>query len=379
MSRQRGYVKLLLQGSSYAPASFQPIAAESKFLSLCWESWYTMIQVALIGYGYWGPKLASCVIASGDRAQLAVICEQSPERAASARASHPRVAVRHGIESVFADPAIDAVIVATPTSTHYPIARRALKSGKNVLVEKPLAYSFTDATALTDMSQRSGLVLMVDHTYLFSPPLQSIQRLVIDRDLGPLRYYQSIRSNCVGPSHEISVLWDLAVHDLAILDALMASVPDSIQAAGLGNSHGAPVSHARLMLSYPDHAFASVLVSWIAPSKVRSILLGFEHHTIVWDDLMAESCVQLFDRGVEAMSQPSTRRLHRTAVENIPVSGAEPLANVVQHFLDCITHGTAPRSSGSSATAAVRLLEAADLSLARGSGATAVDLVSIAR
>lgn len=338
-----------------------------------------MIRVALIGYGYWGPKLAKCLIASGRRAELAAICERSSERAAAARTSHPGVAVLDDIESVFADPAINAVIIATPTSTHYPIARRALESGKNVLVEKPLTHCSSDAAVLAEISRRNRLVLMVDHTYLFSPPLESIQRLMIDRDLGPLRYYQSIRSNCFGPTHELSVLWDLAVHDLSILDALMARHPDSIQAAGLGTSHHAPVSHAQLMLTYPDHAFASVLVSWIAPKKVRSILLGFEHHTIAWDDLMAESCVQLFDGGVAAVSQPCARHRLRAGIESIPVSVAEPLTNVVQHFLDCVEHDTAPRSCGLSAAAGVRVLEAADLSLACGGGTTALNLASIAQ
>lgn len=323
-----------------------------------------MIQVALVGYGYWGPNLARCLVASG-RARLTAICDGSPERAAAARSAHPGALVYGGIEAVLRDPAIDAVVLATPTGTHGHLAARALESGKHVLVEKPLAASSVEAAGMAAVSERHGLVLMVDHTYLFSPAFEVIQRLIADRGLGPLRYYHSIRANCFGPGHETSVLWDLAVHDLSILDALMSSPPSLIQAAGLRNASGRPEAHAQLTLTYPDRAFASVLVSWIAPAKVRTILLGFDRHTIAWDDLVAGASVQLFDRGLEATPDPGDRRQPHSVVENIPVAPAEPLANAVRHFLDCVERGTSPRSSAASGVRTVRWLEAAQLSLVR--------------
>jgi len=333
-----------------------------------------MARVALVGYGYWGPKLAARVVASGEGATLAAICEQAPDRAAEAKAAYPEVAVHTGVERVLADPGVDAVILATPTASHGPLARLALERGKHVLVEKPMALSSADAMALTEMSELNGLVLMVDHTYLFSPPLESIQKLVKERGLGPLRYYHSVRSNCFGPRHEINVLWDLAVHDLSILDALMATPPERVQVAGLGDSPGVPSSHAQMMLAYPNRSFASVLVSWIAPAKVRTVMLGFDRHTIAWDDLVSGSSVQLFDRGIEATPDPFDRREIHTVMENIPVSGPEPLANVVRHFLDCIAGSCTPRNGASSGVRTLRVLEAADRSLAEGGSPVSLEM-----
>ena len=324
-----------------------------------------MTRLALIGYGYWGPNLARCLRASGERAQLAAICELSATRAFAAGSAFPSVPVHDGIDAVLADRSIDAVIVATPARTHAPIARRALHHGKHVFVEKPLAHSATEAAGLARAGEAHGRVFMVDHTYLFSPALAAIERVMRDRELGPLRYYHSVRSNCFGPQHDTNVLWDLALHDLSILDALMPDAPDRVQAAGVDASPGEPVAHAQLMLSYPGGAFAAALVSWVAPAKVRTIVLGFERHTIVWDDLVAGSSVQLFDRGVEPLADPDEHRLPRTAMEQLPVSGPEPLASAVEHFLDCIEAGATPRSDAASGLRIVRQLEAADASLAQ--------------
>ena len=336
-----------------------------------------VIQVALVGYGYWGPNLARCLAADG-LARLAAICERSPERAREARAAHQAVPILDDIEMVLRNPAIDAVVLATPIASHGHLARRALEHGKHVLVEKPLAGCYAEAIAMVEASQRRDLVLMVDHTYLFSPALKTIRRLVIERDLGPLRYYHSTRSNCFAPGHETSVLWDLAVHDLSILDALMAMPPVSIRAVGLRSARGQPASHAYVTLIYPDHAFTSVLVSWIAPVKARTILFGFDRHTIAWDDLVAGSSVQLYDRGLVPVADPGNRRQPHAVAENIPVPTAEPLANAVRHFLDCIAHGKAPWSNAASGVRIVRLLEAAERSLALSGEPASVEVPVVA-
>jgi len=336
-----------------------------------------VIQVALVGYGYWGPNLARCIAADGS-ARLAAICERVPDRAAAAGAAHERVPILRDIEAVLWDPSIDAVVLATPAGTHGTLARRALERGKHVLVEKPLAGCSAEAIAMADASARSGRVLMVDHTYLFSPAFEAIQRLIANRGLGPLRYYHSIRSNCFAPDCETSVLWDLAVHDLSMLDALMATSPENIRAAGMRSANGRPESHAQVTLAYPDRAFASVLVSWIAPAKVRSILLGFDRHTIAWDDLVAGSRVELFDRGLEAVADPENRRRLDPIVQNIPVPPGEALANAIGHFLHCIAHGALPRSGAAAGVRAIRQLEAAERSLANGGEPARVEIVGVA-
>ncbi len=335
------------------------------------------IRVALGGYGYWGPNLARCIAANGS-ARLAAICDAAPERSAAARADHPRVPVVADLETVLCDPGIEAVVLATPTSSHAPLVRRALDQGKHVLVEKPFAGSSAGAIAMAEASQRHDLVLMVDHTYLYSPAFEAIQRVIAERGLGPLRYYHAIRSNCFAPVCETSVLWDLAVHDLSILDALVAEPPASIQAAGLRTGSGQPELNASVTLTYPDGAIASVLVSWIAPAKARKVQLGFDRHTIVWDDLVAGSSVQLFDRGLEPVADPGKHRQPHAIVEHIPVPATEPLANAIGHFLDCIAHGTPPRSDAASGLRTVRLLEAAERSLGRRGVPASVETPGVA-
>jgi predicted dehydrogenase len=334
------------------------------------------IQVALIGYGYWGPNLARC-IAANNRARLAAICELSAERAEAARSDYPRVPVVGDIEAVLRHPEISAVVVATMANTHGKLALRALVHGKHVLVEKPFASSLAEALALTRASIRYGSVLMVDHTYLFSPAFETIRRLIADRRLGPLRYYHAMRTNCFGPQHETSVLWDLAVHDLSILDALMESPPSLVQAVGLSTARKQPASHAQLTLAYSEGSIASALVSWIAPAKQRTVTFGFDRHTIAWDDVSPGSAVRLFYRGLEAVSDFSDRRQLDTFAENIPLPPTEPLVSAIEHFLDCVAHGAPPRSDAAAGVRIVRVLEAADRSLARNGSPVATEIAEI--
>jgi predicted dehydrogenase len=331
------------------------------------------VQVALVGYGYWGPNLARCIAAS-NRARLAVICERSPERARAAHSDHTRVPVVCDIESVFRKPEISAVVLATAVDTHGELARRALEFGKHVLVEKPLASNASAAVALAKERARQNSVLMVDHTYLFSAALETVRQLIVDRRLGPLRYYQATRANCFGPQHDTNVLWDLAVHDLSILDALIASPPSRIQAVVLSAANGRRVSHAQLILTYPGSISASVLVSWIAPEKKRLVLLGFDGHTIVWDDLSPSWRVRLFKRGLEPVPDPLNRLHLNTCFENISVPPTEPLARMIEHFLDCIAHGVPPRSDAAAGMRVVRLLEAADRSLGNSGSPVATEI-----
>jgi predicted dehydrogenase len=233
----------------------------------------------------------------------------------------------------------------------------------HVLVEKPFTVRSPEAKLLVEESQRSGSVLMVDHTYVFSPAFQAIQELIATRKLGALRYYHANRLNCFGPAHDTNVLWDLAVHDLAMLDLLMPSPPASIQAVGLSWPNCQAESHAQLLLAYPDRGIASVLVSWVAPRKVRTVLLGFDQHTIIWDDLAGSCALQLFDRGVEPLS--SAKLQLRKEAEVIQVAPHEPLSQVIYHFLECVLGRNQPRTDGSAGLRTVRIMEIAGQAMAR--------------
>jgi predicted dehydrogenase len=325
---------------------------------------HQIINVALVGYGYWGPKLARCVLANG-RARLSAICDARPERTALASAIHGGVPVFSDVEAVLRDPSIDAVILATPPATHADLGLRALAHGKHVLVEKPLAGNVTDAVAMAQASKQFDRLLMIDHTYLFSPALETIRALMIDRRLGPVRYYHSIRTNGFGPEHETNVLWDLAVHDLSILDVLMPAPPSMVEATGLCPAGVEQHSLVQMTLNYPGRAVASVFVSWVAPVKVRTVTLGFDRHTICWDDLVSGSTVRLFDRGLAAVRVAEDLRQPHSVVETVPVPAVEPLSNGVGHFFESIGRDTPLRSGAEAGVRVVRLLEAAARSLAR--------------
>jgi predicted dehydrogenase len=335
-----------------------------------------MISVALIGYGYWGPKLARSVLANG-HARLSAICDARPERAEAARTAHGFVPVVGDVESVLQDASIDAVILATPPATHADLALRALAHGKHVFVEKPLAGNATEAAAMARASAEFDRRLMVDHTYLFSPAFETINELIIGRGLGPVRYYHSIRANGFGPEHETNVLWDLAVHDLSILDLLMPTLPSTVEATGLCPAGLERQSLVQMTLEYPCRSVASVFVSWIAPVKVRTVILGFERHTICWDDLMAGSSIRLFNRGLEAVRVAEDLRQPHSVIETVPVPPAEPLSNSVGHFFECIERGTPLRSDADAGVRVVQLLEAAARSLAGSGGPVPVETARV--
>jgi predicted dehydrogenase len=321
------------------------------------------VKVALVGYGYWGPNLARC-IATNERAKLAAICEPSSGRAKVAHSDYPRVPVVSKIETVLRHPDITAVVLATPIDTHCAFALRALTRGKHVLVEKPLASSLAEAETLARAGAWSSCVLMIDHTYLFSAAFETIRRLIADHRLGPLRYYQSTRTNRFGPLHDTNVLWDLAVHDLSILDVLMGSPPSLIRANALSITKNHEPSRAQLTVAYPGNAFASVLVSWVSRAKRRVVTFGFDNHTIVWDDLSPSPVVKLFHIGLERIGNSPKRLESDSFGENISVPPTEPLASMMNHFLDCIAQRVQPRSNVATGVRVVRQLEAAERSLA---------------
>lgn len=332
------------------------------------------VTVALVGYGYWGPKLARCISKCGN-ARFSAICELSPERADAARAEHPNVPIVQ-FDDILNDSRVEAVVIATPTDSHAGLAFRCLGKGKHVLVEKPFTSSVSEAKALVEESRRVGTILMVDYTYLFSPAFEQICELVTRRNLGTLRYYHSSRLNCFGPTHETNVLWDLAVHDLSMLDVLMPSPPASVQALGLRTRHSPSEAHAQLTLRYTDRAIASVSVSWVAPVKTRTVILGFDRHSILWDDLAPGSGVKLFHRGVEP--RPEAGLHHPEEAECVEVTMAEPLSNAVSHFLDCIRSGARPRSDVRCGIRTNQIMEAADRSISIGGLPIALDAGVIA-
>jgi predicted dehydrogenase len=316
-----------------------------------------MIRIGVIGWGYWGPNLGRNVSASAG-CRLAGVADQDAGRLALAGRAHPDVELARAGETLLADPGIDAIVIATPVRTHFALARAALRAGKHVLIEKPLTQSSEEALILIEESERRGLVLMVDHTFVYSPPVRAIHALLSADGLGRLLYYDSVRVNLGLVRNDVNVLWDVAAHDLALLDHLLPSGPATIHAAGIGPAPGSPEHLAYLTLSYPDGFHAHVHASWMSPVKIRRILMGGSRRMLLYDDLAPADRVTLYDcdAGHPASRGTAFGELGRT----------EPLRAVVEHFVDCIEGASRPITDGVAGLRVVRQLEAADQSLEEG-------------
>jgi predicted dehydrogenase len=305
------------------------------------------IRVGVIGWGYWGPNLGRNVAASRE-CWLAGIADHSAGRRAAAHQDHPGVVLHTRGEELITDPRIDAVIIATSVHAHFDLALAALRAGKHVLIEKPIAESSEQALILIEESDRRGLTLMVDHTFLFSPAVRAIRELLNAGALGQLRYFDSARLNLGIVRRDVNVLWDVASHDLALLDYFTSAPPITVQAVGVAPIPGGREHLAWLTLTYADGFSAHVNASWISPVKVRRLFLGGSARMLIYDDLAPRDRVTVFDGGTPATPELST---------------AEPLREVVRHFVACINRAERPISDGATGFRVVRQLEAADRSM----------------
>ena len=328
-----------------------------------------MIRVGVIGYGYWGPNLvrnfsechATEVVAVADRREL---------RLGEARRRHPGIRTMESADELIHAADIDAVAIATPVATHAALALSALKAGKHVLVEKPLAASVAEAEAVVAEAERRGLTLLVDHTFVYTPAVRRIRSLIDEGELGDIYYYDSVRINLGLFQHDVNVLWDLAVHDLSIMDYVLGRQPVAVSATGMSHVPGAPEDVAYLTMFFEGTTLGHVHASWLAPVKVRRTLIGGSRRMIVFDDLEGSEKVKVYDRGISV--NPSPENVYQMLVgyragdmwaPQLPV--AEALQFEVQHFADCITTGRTPTTDGRAGLRMVRLLEAATASLAQ--------------
>jgi len=326
-----------------------------------------VIKVGIIGYGYWGPNLARN-FAEVPQAKLVSICDAREERLASVRARYPGIATTTSFRDLIADPQIDTVAIATPVSTHFELAYEALKSGKHVLVEKPLAASTEQALRLIEEAERRRLVLMVDHTFVYTGAVRKMQELVKNNDLGEIYYYDSVRINLGLFQHDVNVIWDLAVHDLSIMDYVLPSPPRAVSAVGTSHVPGKPENIAYLTLFFDGSLIAHVHVNWLAPVKVRRTLLGGSQKMVVYDDLEPSEKIKVYDRGVTFSQDPTSvyQMLagYRTGDMWAPqLDLTEALRTEAIHFIRCIEEGRHPITDGASGLRIVRLLEATTQSM----------------
>lgn len=328
-----------------------------------------MKGIAIVGYGYWGPKLARNFLQQGDFSPVA-ICEENPARRERAAREHPAARVLAGFDQALADPAIEAVALATPVGTHAALARAALEAGKHVLVEKPLATSPEEAEELVALAARRGRVLAVDHTFLYHPAVRRIRALVEAGELGALQYIDSTRINLGLFQHDVNVLWDLAVHDVAIIQFVTGQRPERVQAIGAAHPSSPLESIGVLILRYASGLFAHVNCSWVSPVKVRHMLFGGDRKMALYDDLNATEPVKVYDSGVVARSDEDRNRLlyeYRTGDVHSPkIPPGEALAALAADFAGAVRGGRAPISDGRFGADTVRILEAAQRSVRAG-------------
>jgi predicted dehydrogenase len=328
-----------------------------------------MINIGVVGLGYWGPNLVRS-FAIPHRSRIAAVCDRDVAALARMVDRYPAVRTTTRFDELLATPQIDAIAIATPVCTHYELAIAALRSGKHVLVEKPIAETSDQARRLIAEADRRGLTLMVDHTFVYTGAVQRIRQTVRSGDLGKVHYYDSIRVNLGLFQHDVNVLWDLAIHDLSILDHVMDGTPVAISAVGKSHVAGSPENVAYLTLFLSDNAVAHINVNWLAPVKLRQTLIGGSQKMILYDDLQPSEKVRIYDKGITIDGSPGAihefRIGYRAGDMWAPqISTREALVTEAEHFVDCIETGERPITDGAMGLRLVEILEHATLSMSR--------------
>ncbi len=323
------------------------------------------MNFGVIGYGYWGPNIVRNVM-NLDDSEVKAIADINPHAQARARKAYPGVKITPNAMEVISSPEIDVVAIVSPVWTHYDLAKAALENGKHVFVEKPFTSTAAQGEELVNLAQQKNLKIMTDHTFLFTGAVRMIGRLVEEGTLGNLYYYDSTRVNLGLFQHDINVLWDLAPHDLSIMDYLIKATPEAIVATGEGHLNGHE-DVAYMTLYFPNKIIAHINVNWLSPVKVRTTLIGGEKRMIVWNDLEADEKVKVYDKGVKITSQEGVYQLlvnYRSGDMWSPqLEHVEALHLELSYFVECISSGQEPFNNGEAGLRVVRMLEAASESL----------------
>lgn len=335
--------------------------------------------IAVAGLGYWGPNWVRNLYQSHCASRL-VCCDLNPARLEHINRLYPSVETSQDLNLVLADPDITAVIVATPVSSHFEIARRCLEADKSVLVEKPLATSAAQAAELIRLARARNLTLMVGHTFEYSSPVLKIREIINSGELGEIFYISSIRANLGLFQRDINVAWDLATHDLSIILMLLERMPLTVSCQGQGHYRSTVEDVAMLTLYFPNNVIAYVHVSWLDPNKIRRSTIVGSRKMLVYDDTAHQEKIRVYDKGVTMHPYYDTygdfQLSYRYGDVHIPrIEESEPLKVECEHFVDCIIKGMTPRTDGINGLRVVTLLEAASRSLRNGGRPVSVNEV----
>jgi predicted dehydrogenase len=321
--------------------------------------------MGIIGYGYWGPNVTRNFFGTPG-CTVAAVCDSRSDMLRRAKQTYPSVSVTTAATDILCSNAIDAVAVVTPVWTHFDLAKEALENGKHVFVEKPFTSTAAQAERLIEIAARNRLQIMVDHTFLFTGAVRKIRQLIDEGALGKLYYYDSTRVNLGLFQHDVNVVWDLAPHDLSIMDYLISARPETLIAAGQVHLNGFE-DLAYLTIYCSDSMIAHINVNWLSPVKVRTTLIGGQKKMVVWNDLEADEKIRVYDKGVDIKNGDNVHALlvsYRSGDMWAPrVPQTEALAAEAGYFIDCIRKNETPFNDGQAGLRVVRLLEAADRSL----------------
>lgn len=324
-----------------------------------------MIQIGIIGYGYWGPNLTRNFFNQKD-SKVKAVADFNPLRLEQLLQSYPTIKAVQDADEIINDPDIDAVIIATPVHTHFSLAQKALSNGKHVLLEKPMASSVKECEQLIELSLQKNLVLMVDHTFLYTGAVEKIKELIDTDMLGNLKYLDSTRINLGLFQPDINVLWDLAPHDLSILRYVYNAKPYSVNATGISHTVNGIENMAFLTINYTSGFIAHLNCSWTSPVKVRLMLIGGDKRMIIYNDVEPTEKIKIYDTAYQMKTEEKKQFLvdYRVGDIYVPkISNKEALASVADDFISSITENKLPRSSYSIGLDIVKILEAAERSI----------------
>ncbi|MGH7794010.1 MAG: Gfo/Idh/MocA family protein [Candidatus Binatia bacterium] len=328
------------------------------------------VKVGVIGLGYWGPNLVRNFNASADSV-VAIGCDIEPHRCQKIAVQYPNIEFSQNVRNVIDHPHINAIVIATPVHTHYALVKEALLAGKHVLVTKPITENLAQAQELVDLADKMKLVLQVDHTFIYHPAVEKLKDIVVRGELGELYYFDSVRINLGLFQSDVSVLWDLAPHDISIMEYLIERPVEWVQAIGASHAGHKSESMAYITVQFADNILGHCHVNWLAPMKTRLVMLGGSRRLAVYDDNLVTEKIKIYDKGItratveglyDALVQYRNGDMYAPAIGN-----SEALEREVKHFNHCIQHNKTPITDGRAGVRVVSILTAAQESIRNNS------------
>jgi predicted dehydrogenase len=325
-----------------------------------------MLRIGVIGYGYWGPNIVRN-FSTANGSEVTMVCDMNQQTLKKVKKAYPQINVTDNIDELIKNPEVDAIAIATPVFTHHELAKKALEAGKSVFMEKPFTYTVAEAEDLVELAAKKNLKLMVDHTFLYTGSVRKIRQLIDDDVLGKIYYFDSSRVNLGLFQHDVNVVWDLAPHDISIMDHLIDAKPQSVVATGVGHFDRGLEDIAYLTFYYDNNIIAHINVNWLSPVKVRTTLIGGEKKMLVWNDIEPDEKIKVYDKGVQIRTKEGKYNLlvdYRWGDMWAPkVEQTEALKLMAEKFVDYVKNGEPIVNDGIAGLNNVKMLEAASKSL----------------